>query len=163
MKRSKTVVLLSIALVLAGIWGTVMAGHDRPIRARLMTSFDPGGIGTIPPLGCFADGLAFEIEAGGLVTHLGRSTLTAVSEVFFPTGEQCGEAVVTAANGDELWFDFEGGSATDPTGQITFSGNWAITGGTGRFADAEGGGTYAGSANAASGQGEWFLEGAIDY
>jgi len=71
--------------------------------------------------------------------------------------------VITAANGDELEFDFHGGSMTDAAANITFSGDWEIVGGTGRFGNAQGGGTYEGSANAISGRGEWSLGGTIDY
>ena len=166
MQRSLNIVLVSVVLVLAsvaGIHGSEIAinlvehrapDQDRPFSAHFLTSFDPDGI--VPgSLGCFdPGGFVFDLEAGGLATHLGASTLLGESEVVFTSGAQCGHAVITAANGDELEFDFGGTAVTDATGNITFDGDWTITGGTGRFGDAQGGGTYEGNACAISGRGE---------
>ncbi len=155
------VFLLSVAVLATMAWGAV-----RPFRTAWMTSFDNISIGG--SLGCPTNvgepTFTFDLEAGGVATHLGRNTLVGVSEVSLVDGDQCGrDIVVTAANGDELWFDFDGISATDATGLITFSGDYTITGGTGRFAGAGGSGTYEGSADSASTEGEWFMAGTIDY
>ncbi len=42
----------------------------------------------------------------------------------------------------------------DETGTITFGGEWTVTGGSGRFKNAAGCGTYAGSGDAPTGVGD---------
>jgi hypothetical protein len=56
------------------------------------------------------------------------------------------EGVCTAANGDELFTSFSGIGEQTPTGGIVFSGIEAYEGGTGRFANASGSSSLAGSA-----------------
>lgn len=77
------------------------------------------------------------IEYTGTATHLGR--FTREEQLFLnPDGSFDGTIVFTAANGDELWLDFEG-AFTSPT---TAEGTYTFTGGTGRFEGASGGATF---------------------
>ena len=103
-------------------------------------------------------------EGGGQATHLGNYTIHTTSQVFviFDPQVQFTQSVMTAANGDELWWEGEG-IATDGAGpgDVVFSGEYVITGGTGRFVDATGGETYAGTANVIEGVGEYVMEGRI--
>ena len=73
------------------------------------------------------------IEYTGQATHLGRFTRT---EYFFldEAGRVFGWMVYTAADGDQLWLDFDG-QFISPT---TAVGAYEFTGGTGRFVDATG-------------------------
>jgi hypothetical protein len=67
-----------------------------------------------------------------------------------------------AANGDTIVIAIEGTvefSGPAPTDPVTFQGMWIVVGGTGRFEDATGSGTYSGSA--AGTVGEFTLEGTI--
>jgi hypothetical protein len=94
---------------------------------------------------------------------MGVVTFTADSEAPTPT-TQCAHSVNTTANGDVFEFDADGDTAFDPaTGIVTFWGDWEITGGTGRFANATGGGTYEGSASFVTGTGEVTNIGTITY
>lgn len=161
MKRSMSVIVLSVLLVVVGVSGTASSEQARPFKAHWLTTFGPPGPGITGCDGDAATGI-FVIEGGGVATHLGRNTLVADSEVGF--GTQCGHTVLTAADGDELEFDFEGGvSPPDPDLNIAFSGTWTITGGTGRFSDAKGGGTYEGTANLLTAEGQFSQVGTISY
>jgi hypothetical protein len=75
------------------------------------------------------------LDATGNATHLGRFTVTA--DWTIGTGGGIGTSTWTAANGDEFSTRFtRSGVAVPPT--ITFTETHAITGGTGRLADASG-------------------------
>ena len=119
----------SVALVaLAGAWppGSLHAGPDRPFQGAAAGMV----AGVIPPNGLV-------IEATGTATHLGRFTR---EELLFlgPDGSLAGTIVFTAANGDELWADVDGGFIS-PT---TAVGTYTFTGGTGRFRGATGGAVF---------------------
>jgi len=86
--------------------------------------------GVVPPNGLI-------IESTGTATHLGR--FTREERLFLnPDGSFSGTIVFTAANGAELWADFEG-AFTSPT---TAEGTCTFTGGTGRIQDATGSATF---------------------
>jgi hypothetical protein len=77
------------------------------------------------------------IESTGTATHLGHFTRD--ERLFLnPDGSFSGTIVFTAANGDELWTEFEG-AFTSPT---TADGIYTFIGGTGRFQDAIGSATF---------------------
>ena len=144
---------------------TTMVARDvgRPFVGHYRTAFGEPG----PPIeGCDGNpetGTAV-IEAIGVATHLGKSTILMDSDVDFMTGAQCGIAVFTAANGDELDWVFAGSfTPPDAEGNFTFSGDWEVSGGTGRFDGATGGGAYVGTANLFIGQGEATYTGSITY
>lgn len=159
---SKGILVIVALLALVAVSGVSASDQARPFRGQFLTTFTPPGPGTP---GCDSDPLSgiFVIAGEGHATHLGRTTFVADSEAN-NLGAQCGHTVLSAANGDELEFDFSGGSTPpDPEWNITFSGIWTITGGTGRFRDAEGGGTYSGTANLLAGEGELSQVGALRY
>jgi hypothetical protein len=74
-----------------------------------------------------------------LVDQNGVPTSASAKSIVIPPSLH--EATLTAANGDQLFFHYEGTSANDGTG--TFNGTLVITilGGTGRFEGDSGGGT----------------------
>ena len=94
------------------------------------------------------------IRGTGISTHMGRSQMFEESQLNVLTGTQTGSGVTTGANGQELWYTYEG-SGTDPdaNGDLSFSGAITFTGGTGIFEGASGEGTYEGTANLVSNTG----------
>jgi hypothetical protein len=86
---------------------------------------------------------------GGIVDvmHLGASQFSGEAKVFPPPPPppmQKGTGTLTAANGDELYVKYEGivtPVANNP-GHVVANGTFTFEGGTGRFEDASGGGTY---------------------
>ena len=109
------------------------------------------------------------VVGAGRATHLGRVTVSSTETVDFtsPTGEvlvQDGQMVVVAANGDELHWSYSGtGTPPDANGDFALSGTFAITGGTGRFADATGGGTFGGPASVVTFTADVVYRGAITW
>jgi len=100
----------------------------------------------------------------GQATYLGH--FTAIAEhctvIDFAAGsgtEIDGVLVFTAANGDELWDDYEG---TNAPGQ-GFQEQHTFVGGTGRFENASGGGVASGDCDQAAGTCVFMLNGVIEY
>jgi hypothetical protein len=80
-----------------------------------------------------ADGLHVTATGEGHATHLGRFT-SIENAVIQPDGTAEAKVVLTAANGDQLfWSD-----VSSPTSATTSAGTITFTGGTGRFANASG-------------------------
>jgi hypothetical protein len=74
-----------------------------------------------------------------------------------------GTLTLTAANGDELFVQYHATTPfPDATGAIHPVGTFTITGGTGRFANATGGGTLAADGNVANPATTATLDGTID-
>ena len=105
------------------------------------------------------------------LSHLGLTQATLTQTVDVMTGALSGTGVYVAANGDELAFTFTGTaelSFTDPTdATVTFEAVQALSGGTGRFAPADGTAEVAGTTRlnliTGSGTGELTLDGAVAY
>jgi hypothetical protein len=126
-----------------------------PFRGTYTTVVAEAGF--VPPSTVLLD-----IWGEGYATHLGKSTWYSLSSADITTGEQWGSTVEIAANGDEFHYDYLGGSGVDDvTGLTTFWGDWTVTGGTGRFTGATGGGTYEGTADGTQGTGQITLVGEI--
>ena len=95
---------------------------------------------------------------------IGRGTIAATSEVDFSVFpfQQTTQSTITAANGDKLFWNAVGTAVPGPgPGDVIFSGNFTFVGGTGRFATATGGGTYAGTANTIAAVGQFDINGMI--
>jgi hypothetical protein len=103
---------------LLGIGFPTAADHSRPFH----------GSGYEMITGANANVLTTDGE--GVATHLGHFTRHLVVTIN-PDASLDGDLVFTAANGDELWIHLTGSF-------ITFTGEYTITGGTGRFSDASG-------------------------
>jgi hypothetical protein len=122
--------VLSLALLSPASALAKAGGTDRPVKGT--------GVGAVTVL--LAPGLPTEVDASGHMTHLGRYTahFEGGAEIIGGTTFGHGTFTLVAANGDQL------------TGTATFSGPppsgavhpvtavFTITGGTGRFADANG-------------------------
>ena len=134
-----------------------MTGNNGMVPFRGTYTTVVAEAGFVPPSTVLLD-----IWGEGYATHLGKSTWYSLSSADITTGEQWGSTVEIAANGDEFHYDYLGGSGVDDvTGLTTFWGDWTVTGGTGRFTGATGGGTYEGTADGTQGTGQITLVGEI--
>jgi len=127
--------LLAVCLTVFTLPGVVAAKNSRPFKAQGQAVWDNVFKGLFNPPANFTG----TIEA----THLGRSTQQGTLFLGPPNANHIapgqGAVMFTAANGDTLTFDYEG-QLNAGTGEG--SGRFTITGGTGRFAGATGGGTF---------------------
>jgi hypothetical protein len=136
-KAKLAVVTAAIAAVLlVPTTATPTAQQQRPHGGVCWTSFSQSG----PRI---------DITGTCQLTHLGRTQVTA-SQGVFPTGPPVdgalpialanGEGTYTAADGDELRFEYSGTGEVDlGSGRVDFRGASTYTGGSGRFARASGG------------------------
>ena len=102
-------------------------------------------------------------EGSGKANPFGPFELFSTSQInvtVFPL-EQLAQYVFTFRNGDELYATSAGTAIEDPPGTVVFSGKITFAGGTGRFSNASGSGTYAGSANLIASTGMFDIDGTI--
>jgi len=158
-KRHMLVVML-IAMGTIGIGAnsaSAAAGHQVPFRASY------SGTATFNS----AAGTAL-FTGTGTASHLGRSTNVNNITVLGPDTSCPGGfanknvETLTAANGDMLMLTgpHDVGCPTRP-GVVHGTGDWTVTGGTGRFAGATGQGTFVGGANFNKGTFSFQLTGTI--
>jgi len=113
--KAKTIIVLFVALAMIG-WTAGVTAKDlveRPLRLQL------SGTETASLVTGYV-----ETQGWGECAHLGRFQLRAEGFVDWITGDSFGSGIITAANGDQVFFE-----STQSGGAyiITF------TGGTGRF------------------------------
>jgi hypothetical protein len=129
--------LICVALCLVLATGLSPAGQKGgvPFKGRVTATWDNIFDGLRAPPATFA--------GGGPVTHMGdteqQGTLVLGPPVAPGVFPGYGSVTITAANGDQLTFDYQGllfAATGEGVGTFTF------TGGTGRFAHATGGGTF---------------------
>lgn len=139
-------VIAAIALGAAPAAAGPSEPPTRPFKGSAVTSDTMGS-----PQGCALPGAmwSFSGEGPGRFAHLGRvwfeidhcSMMTGPTSGMFSGGT----VTLTAANGDQLYLSEEGTFelVVGPQGPVTslVELTWEITGGTGRFTDAEGEGT----------------------
>jgi hypothetical protein len=106
--------------------------------------------------------LTVQIQGPGTATHLGRLT-TDQSHCATPTSLAFTDGLftLTAANGDQLRGSYSGVFVPLDPPIFSIYGQFAFTGGTGRFADATGGGDASGVQNLATGDATVELVGTI--
>jgi hypothetical protein len=111
--------------------------------------------------------LVLEIPGEGKASHMGKVTMFSNSQVnltVFPF-VQTGDMLITAADGSTLVGYFAGIGFPDPDNPqgVTYSGDYELTGGTGRFEGATGSGTYYGAAVTGdpTGLGDLYFEGTL--
>ena len=157
-KRHMLVVML-IAIGTIGIGAnsaSAAAGHQVPFRASYS--------GTA----AFTSATTALFTGTGIASHLGRSTNVNHITVTGPATSCSGGfaninvETLTAANGDtlELRGPHDVGCPTRP-GVVHGTGDWTVTGGTGRFAGATGQGTFDGVADFNRGTFSFQLTGTI--
>ena len=157
----------SIVVILMAITLLVGCSSDSPVGVEPATSPSTGRVeqlssGQLTPFqgswvslpGPPAGPGVISLTGHGVATKIGKNTFTSQLTVDPLTGVQVGSTTLTAANGDELTFDFVGISfPPDAEGNLVFSGDWTFVSGTGHFVDVSGSGTYEGSFNLVLGEG----------
>lgn len=148
-KMSRIIVMATIVLLVAAT--PVLAAHEVPIKGTVMGEhevafFHPDCEPAEPGFEVF---WRFSTSGYGTMSHLGKVHYDLVQcTAIYPGAPPAssGTTVFTAANGDTLNVTqtmlseiIEDGVDPDPDGFIG-GGNWSITGGTGRFHQASGGG-----------------------
>lgn len=133
---------VTAASVFVGTAQGLAADHGAGARFRVEATFDARVVGV--------NGCAIDVTASGtaLGTHVGTA-LWSDSETLDPCSQApnvhvVGDGVLTAASGDELVIHYDMTTPfPDANLQIHPRGTFTITGGTGRFAGASGGGLIA--------------------
>jgi hypothetical protein len=155
-----TIVVLGVVVVEA----PVHAASNTPFKGDVLGSFAFHAC----PAGAPAGALCLHDDVSGTLTHLGRTTGT--FEVVFDTAafgpDSCGpiskRGEFTAANGDRLTLEAEG---TFCFSTLVATYEFHITGGTGRFANANGRGTWLvpppATFDGVAGEGDEFFLGAL--
>jgi hypothetical protein len=124
----------------AAVRAAVAPAGPRPIEGYCELSFNPPPF-PLPPV-------HRQVDTGTCwFSHLGRTDLYGEQDINFAAGTQTGFRVFTAANGDVVRVVSAGRSAPIGPGLIGFTTTITIVGGTGRFANATGEMTGAGTAN----------------
>jgi hypothetical protein len=163
------IVLVIAAFLAIGLIPTEAAaeGQQRPYSA----SGPEVVIQEAPHADCGPGRLKVEIEGSGQGTHIGQYTIIRQHCFNLATAAiEDGYFEQTAANGDKLWGTYYG----FPAGVLEFDENgnpvviiinspWTITGGTGRFANAEGSGDTEGILNFVTKEGTFSMDGWISY
>jgi len=152
-----TLSLALTVLTVAGLASPAAAQQEVPFRGAYTLDFT---VTETDILGVFR----IEYAGTGHASHLGRSITAAESLLdtrvvpFTTTGTE----TFTAANGDEVFTSFDGTSSPpDPNGIAYFAGSFVITGGTGRFLGATGGGEAEGTVNVVTVTSEQTFSGTI--
>ena len=128
------------ATAVAGVRAAIVAPGARPIEGRCELTFNPPPL-PLPPV-------HRQIDTGTCwFSHLGRTALYGEQDIVFAAGTQSGVRTFTAANGDVLYATNTGSSAPSGPGVVSFVTTITFVGGTGRFANATGQMTGAGTAN----------------
>lgn len=133
---------MGLALLVAGMVvmtpQTMHAKDQVPFRASFNTHFDST---VVFPMAYV------ELTGHGIATHLGLTKVESTNEeVNLVTGVGTATIHLTGANGDGLVVEFVMSFVPTETG-FTYTGDWSVSSGTGRFAQANGTGTLAGWAN----------------
>ncbi|MBL0420646.1 hypothetical protein JI739_09850 [Ramlibacter sp. AW1] len=127
------------------------AGPDRPFKGSLQVEERIGRLGRCPgPQGQPSLGGTF--TGTGHATHLGAVQISGSHCITSEPGTPPpafslaeGHMTMHSASGDEVLADYAGVFTLVTTGTYTFAGQYVITGGTGRFSDATGGGALTGT------------------
>ncbi len=135
----RSAICLILAVVLSVVVSPVAAQNSRPFKGRVVATWD-NVLAALPPTSLARFNGTSQMTHMGNAAQSGTLTLTPNgSPVLFP-GQ--GSVTITAANGDTVTFDYSGilKILNPATGEG--AGTFNITGGTGRFANASGGGTF---------------------
>lgn len=167
-------VIASVVVLIASTIGVATADADRPFKGTVNGQVTFAMVGTNV---CPALGLQTQSNASGQFTHLGSMSM--YSEHCTPTGAAIsgGVMTLTAANGDQVYLSYDGlqlalpdfmGGTLVVGDVIPVEGTFVVTGGTGRFDDAAGGGTWTAGVvyeglEDPSWAGTWSFTGTINY
>ena len=161
--------LVSAAFLAIGFTQTQAAAEEKQLPYS--ASGPEVVIQEAPHPDCGPGRLKVEIEGSGQGTHIGHYTIVRQHCFNLATATiEDGYFEQTAANGDKLWGTYYGYLAGvlefDENGNpvvILIASPWTITGGTGRFADAEGNGDTEGIFNFVTKEGTFSMDGWISY
>jgi hypothetical protein len=132
MKISRLFLPVAAVLLTAALAGPAAAQKFVPFSGSLQANEVPE---PAPPPGF----LVVNGSGGGIATHLGRFTITWHFTVNLADGTGSGALVLTGANGDQVFATAVGESAPTTTpGVFRIREVFTITGGTGRFSNAQG-------------------------
>jgi hypothetical protein len=142
--------LASLVVALATA-GPATANQARPMLGELHLTFSPAA-----EQRCGADALTLGFSGSGLVTHLGRvtgvgSNCTELALATDAVDIWDGLATYVAADGSSIQTTYEGTQDPPAAGTAVAVTVHTVTGGTGRFANANGQWTVTGSVNFATG------------
>jgi hypothetical protein len=157
-RRAPHVALLIVAMVAFAAAPALAGGKgERPYKGLEHGSVvvDFAGCVERPGTGGAVVDCPFTTDSTANFTHLGKTTGTSTGIATLDFGNPCegegsatvtnvGSGVFTAANGDELWLDFENTLCFGPS-ESALTGTQTITGGTGRFAGATGSAVLSGT------------------
>ena len=138
--------LASLALLLATVSllafapPAARASTERPFHADFITQFET--VLEFPILHVTVNGQ-------GQATHMGKTRAFTDDQIAnLLDGSGSATYTLTAANGDTLILALvvQPGGNINVAGGVIFSGDYTVTGGTGRFSGATGGGIFAGAA-----------------
>jgi len=163
------IVLVSAALIAIGLPQRQVAadGNQLPYAA----SGPEVVLREAPHPDCGPGKLKVDIQGSGQGIHIGQYTIIRHHCFDLATASiEDGYFEQTAANGDKIWGTYAGFPAgvleVDENGNpvvVLISAPWVITGGTGRFTDAEGFGNTKGVFNFVTKEGNFSMEGWISY
>ena len=143
----------------------VMALAAMPAVAEERLPFSGTYSGTV----AFTGPASAAFQGSGTASHLGKSTIVGTVQVAGPASS-CSDGfaaqhtiTLTAANGDQLFLVVTDDSCQVAPGMYEGTGTYEITGGTGRFADATGSGTFDGRGDFTTGTFLQKFEGTISF
>ena len=146
LKSSSRRHLASLAFLLATV--SLLAFAPPAARASIETPFHANFITQFETVLEFPI-LHVTVNSRGQATHMGRTTAFTDDQIAnLLDGSGSATYTLTAANGDILILALvvQLGGNINVAGGVIFSGDYTVTGGTGRFCGAAGGGVFAGSA-----------------
>lgn len=136
-------IVLAIVLVLTLASGAWMSSSAKEAEVPFKAYYPVAAAATFDPsCGCMQQ--SFTPGGDGLASHMGVSQFYGEAQAWL--GDpiiQIGDGTLIAANGDYLTVHYEGEAVVIDQGQHIVSDGWyVITGGSGRFENATGGGKY---------------------
>jgi hypothetical protein len=142
MPRRLSLFALSLLVTSVAITAPATADSPRPFKARVTARWD-NVFAALPRTPIFGGAGLAHFAGNGQVTHLGKAEQAGSLTLEEPVGPGvfpgCGSVAMTTPDGDTLTFDFFG-YLYAATGEGV--GKFKFTGGTGRFANASGSGTF---------------------
>lgn len=123
------------AMILAALAVSAAAQNQVPFKG----TFQGNDTDCPPPVSCTPTAFVVKTDGTGIGTHLGQFSFTQVITLNVTNGTDTGTARLVAANGDSIDVAIAGsGQPTTTPGVFSITETWTVTGGTGRFAGAQG-------------------------
>jgi len=144
-----------LSLIFAVSLGSMAVHADGTVPFQATIDTEPAPAGS-----CGGPCVVLTIPGRGTGSHMGRVDMEGLTQINFQTLVQTGTSTLIAADGSTVDMSFVGAfvPGANPT-DATFQGTWTATGGTGRFDNVSGSGTYHGSASGDTGI--LFLDGTL--